>query len=233
MCPCGSLKEDDPTALMLHAVHHALPHGHGHGLQGHWEALCAHRHGRRVVLHLLSPGSSRHVPASTQAFIHMPPKTVSQKVEAPDAEGAPAEVGTFSIWVTPIYCSPLSGAEHRTLKFVPQASSADCSCARAHSSGPGHAGVLMGPSRAKPWLLVVQTTLVTLGVSKKPEAVRQAELLLSSKPALLAHLCQVVGGALAAMLRAAGQCDIIVELCAGGSSGQNCHGAAVSAASRS
>lgn len=66
----------------------------------------------------------------------------------------------------------------------------------------------------------MQTTTVMLGVSKKPEAVRQAELLLSGKPALLAYLSQVVGGALAAMLRAAGQCDIVVELCAGGSSGQ-------------
>ena len=68
----------------------------------------------------------------------------------------------------------------------------------------------------------LQTTVVALGVSKKPEAIRQAELLLSGKPALLAHLSQVAGGAMAAMLRAAGQCDIIVELCAGGSSGQDC-----------
>ena len=79
----------------------------------------------------------------------------------------------------------------------------------------------------------LQTTTVTLGVSKKPEAVRQAELLLSGKPALLAHVSQVVGNGLAAMLRAAGECDIVVELCAGGPSGQDCCGAVVTAVSRS
>ena len=78
----------------------------------------------------------------------------------------------------------------------------------------------------------MQTTVVELGYSKKTAAVRQAELLLSGMPALLAHLSQVVGHAVAAMLKAAGECDIVVELCAGGSSGQDCYGAAVIAASR-
>ena len=99
MCPCGSLKEDGLIAsCCIPSTAHCLTATAC--LQGHWESLYAHRHGRRIVLHLLSPGSSKHVPASTQAFIHMPTKTVSQKVEAPDAEVAPAEVGTFVTWVT-------------------------------------------------------------------------------------------------------------------------------------
>ena len=105
MCPYGSLKEDDPLHLccLLSTAHCLTAMA---CLQGQWEGLCAHRHGRRLVLHLLSPGSSKHVPASTQAFIHMPTKTASQIEEAPDAEVAPAKVEAQDAEVAPAKVGP-------------------------------------------------------------------------------------------------------------------------------